>query len=193
MLSRGFTIFVSFVVGQIPRSSLRLGWCSRERKRVDEEPLARARGYQSQKTWCGHLEWFGQMPRSLLRGCLLRQALEIFPELGMLLDQLLLGHGQLVAQEKIFERVFVQDIVDVQRLARHAEIKPKLAGAQPVEFLRPAVKPPERFARMRQLLRPQAADGLDRVELRQLVEPVELTHGLLGERHLIHLASSARA
>ncbi len=61
----------SFAVGPIPRSLLRLGWCSRERERVDEEPLAHARSYQNRKAWCRHDGWLGQMPRGLPRGCLL--------------------------------------------------------------------------------------------------------------------------
>ena len=48
---------VSFAMGPIPRSLLRLGW--------------RNELWLGRHDWRKSLEWFGQMPRSLLRGSLL--------------------------------------------------------------------------------------------------------------------------
>src|ERR1035437_5491216 len=115
-----------------------------------------------------------------------RQALEVFPELGMLLDQLLFGHRQLVAQQEVLERILVQDVVDVDRIALHIQIKPTVTRPQPVKLLLASVETPERFARVGQLLRPQPAIRLEGSELRQFVEPVQLAHRLLGKCDLIH-------
>ena len=44
----------------------------------------------------------------------------------------------------------------------------------------------QRFTRMGQLGRLQAADGIDQRELLHRAEPVQLAHALLGKSDLIH-------
>jgi hypothetical protein len=104
----------------------------------------------------------------------------------VLLHELLLGDGELVAEQEVFERVAVQDVVRVQRVALYFEVKTVIAGAQPVLLPVAAMKTPERLAGVGQVPRFQAADRPDHVELRQLVEAVQLAHALLGKSDLIH-------
>jgi hypothetical protein len=47
----------------------------------------------------------------------------------MLLNQLFLRDGQFVAQQKILQRILVEDINGVQRFAVYFEIEPKVTRA----------------------------------------------------------------
>jgi len=55
----------------------------------------------------------------------------------------------------------MQDVIDVQGFAQSLEVKAKIARTEPIEGLRSAAKLPERLARIRDVGRPQAADGVD--------------------------------
>src|SRR5690606_32520759 len=119
-----------------------------------------------------------------------REAFQVFPELRVLLHELLLRYGQLVAQEKILERVPVQDVIHMQGIAPRFEIEPEVSDPQTIKRFLASSKLPERLPGMRQISRLQVADGIDGIELRQLIELVELTHRLFGKCHLIHDAPS---
>src|SRR4051812_23988763 len=48
----------------------------------------------------------------------------------------------------------------------------------------------KRLTRMGQIRRSQTANGLDDVELGELIEPIQLAHALFGKSHLVHRFSS---
>jgi len=104
----------------------------------------------------------------------------------MLLEELLLGHGQFHAEERVLERGLVQDVVGVELVAVHGEVEAEVAGPQAVERDFTAREPPKRLAGVGEVGRPDLADGLDRLELSQLVEPVQLAHALLRKGDLEH-------
>src|SRR5690606_14974110 len=102
-----------------------------------------------------------------------------------------LGHGEFVAQQKILQRMLVEDVADMERIfAADIEIEPMFAAAQAIKRLAGAMKATEWFARFFKLGRAQQADGLDGAQLRQGIEPVELAHRLFGKRNLIHAEKS---
>lgn len=104
----------------------------------------------------------------------------------MLLKQLLLGHRQLHPEKHILERVLVQDVMGVEGVILDLEIETEIPRAQPVERLAAAGEAAQRLARVGEIRRADLADGLDRLHLRQLVEPVQLAHALFGKGYLIH-------
>ena len=57
-----------------------------------------------------------------------------FPELGDFLQHLVLGHGELGAEEKILERVFVEDAMDEQPRLDALEINAVFLGAIAVQI-----------------------------------------------------------
>ncbi len=57
-----------------------------------------------------------------------------FPEFGLLLQYLVLGHGELGAEKEILERVFVQDAVDQQARLDTLKINPVVLGAVTVQI-----------------------------------------------------------
>src|SRR5258708_34621870 len=89
---------------------------------------------------------------------LLGEALEVFPELGMLLHQLLLGYRQLHAEQPVLQRGFVQDVVRVQCLALHLEIEAEFPRPEAVKILPGAVELAQRLARLCPIPRPDLAD-----------------------------------
>ncbi len=107
----------------------------------------------------------------------------------MLLDQLVLGDRQAVAQEKILQRMVVQDIQHVKDfLALGFEIIAQLAGTETVEGLAAAGETSQRLARMGEIVRAEVADRLDRGKLGQRVQLLEFAQGLGGKRDLKHNA-----
>ena len=104
----------------------------------------------------------------------------------MLLKQLLLRHGQVRTEEKIFQGGLVQDVVRMQSIAADREVEAEVTRPQPEKLFSAAGKAAEWFARMGEITRGQPADGLDDGELRQLVQLVQLAHALLRKSHLIH-------
>jgi hypothetical protein len=97
----------------------------------------------------------------------------------MLLDQLLLGDGQLVAEEEILEGILVEDVPHVEGVVVRVEIKAVFARAEAVPRLALPVESAERLPRVGEIGRFQGADGLDDGKLRKLIEPVQLPKGLL--------------
>jgi hypothetical protein len=69
----------------------------------------------------------------------------------VLLDKLLLRHGEPVAQEEVLERILVEDVVHVEGVAGDVEIEPVIAGPEAVEGLPLPVEAPERLARVLQV------------------------------------------
>ena len=91
----------------------------------------------------------------------------------MLLHQLLFGHRQFVAQQKILQGIAMQDIVSVQNLVLPGlKIKTIITCPQAVEYFAAPIKPPQRFAGMFQIGRLQIADRFNEFELHQGIERV---------------------
>ncbi len=59
----------------------------------------------------------------------------------MLLDKGFLGKGQLEAEDKVGQRVMVQDVVGVKELTGDLEIEPEIPGAEAVERFAVANEP----------------------------------------------------
>src|SRR5208283_2536281 len=89
------------------------------------------------------------------------QALQVPPELRVLFEQLLFRYGQFRPEEEVLQGVFVQDVMGVELVPRQFEVEPKIAGAQTIEHLPAAGETPERFMRIGQILRRQAADRVN--------------------------------
>ena len=127
-------------------------------------------------------------------GGLLGERFEVFPEFGMLLDQLSLGDGQAVAEEEIFQRVVLEDVEHVKgALAVEFEIVAQFVAAQAKEGFAGAHEFAERFARMGELFRLEIAHGLDGGELGQRIELFEFAQSLGGKGYLEHMAGEASA
>jgi hypothetical protein len=107
------------------------------------------------------------------------KAFEVLPELGMLFDELLLRHGEPVAKQEVLERILVEDVVHVERIAAHVKIEPEFAGAKAIKGFAVPLESTEGLAGMLEVGGPDIADGLNHSELNQRFEFVQLPHGLL--------------
>ncbi len=75
----------------------------------------------------------------------LSPAVDEFPELGDFLEHLVLGHGELGAEEEILDRVFVQDAMDEEACLGALEINPVFLGTIAVQVALFAVELAEFF------------------------------------------------
>jgi hypothetical protein len=105
----------------------------------------------------------------------------------MLLDKLAFGNRQSVPQQKILQRVMMEDVKNVEFIfAMNFKVVAQSITAQTVECLTCPDKAVERLAWMQESFRLQTADGFDGVQLNEGVEFFEFAQGLCGKSHLKH-------
>ena len=105
----------------------------------------------------------------------------------MLFNELFFRNRQLIAQKKIFERVLVENVENVNGVVfTRLEIETMFTRAKTVERLPGAVKTAEGLTRFFQIMGAKGRNRLDGEELHEFIELVELAHGLSGKGDLVH-------
>jgi len=116
----------------------------------------------------------------------LGEAFEVFPELRILFDELLLGDRQPVAKKEVLEGIAMQNVEDMEGVGRGLEIEPVIARAQSVDFLAGTMEATQGLPRSFHVGGLERGDRLNDGKLRELIESVELAHRLGGEGNLVH-------